>query len=84
MGAAKYLLVAGLCLVLAAGGSLLFSAFDLQWITRYKGSSVEDTITGIIERRNRRTRAYRVSTVFLVVGLSAYVASVVVYMITAL
>ncbi len=80
----KMALIAGLCLVLSAGGSLLLSAFDLQWITRYRGDSMQETLVGIIERRNRRTRSYRLAMLLLVAGLTCYVASVVVFMLTAL
>lgn len=77
----KGAIILGLCLVLSAGGGLLIGAFDLQWITRYKGSSSEDTLIHIISRRNRRTRIYRVATLLLVLGLTSYVASVVIYML---
>ncbi len=79
----KAAIILGLCLVLSAGGGLLIGAFDLQWITRYKGASDDETIIHILERRNRRTRAYRIATLLLVLGLTSYVASVVIYMLGA-
>ncbi len=78
----KAAIIIGLCLVLSAGGGLLVGAFDLQWITRYREGSSDETLIRIIERRNRRTRTYRMATLLLVLGLTSYVASVVIYMLT--
>ena len=61
----KVAIIIGLCLVLSAGGGLLVGAFDLQWITRYRRASSDETLIRIIERRNRRTRTYRVATLLL-------------------
>ncbi len=77
----KTAIIIGLCFVLSAGGGLLVGAFDLQWITRYRGASSDETLIRILERRNRRTRTYRLATLLLVLGLSSYVASVVIYMV---
>ncbi len=77
----KAAIIVGLCLVLSARGGLLVGAFDLQWITRYGEGSSDKTLIRILERRNRRTRTYRMATLLLVLGLSSYVASVVIYMV---
>jgi hypothetical protein len=79
----KVAMVVGLCFVLSAAGCLLVGSFDLQWITRYRGEGVDDTLVHLLERRNRRTRIYRFATLMLVSGLSSYVTSVVVYMLGA-
>ena len=77
----KVAMVVGLCFVLSAAGCLLMGAFDLQWITRYRGDGVDDTLVQLLKRRNRRTRTYRIATVLLVSGLTSYVVSIVVYML---
>jgi hypothetical protein len=74
-------MVAGLCFVLSAAGCLLVGAFDLQWITRYQGNGIDDTLIQLLERRNRRTRTYRFAMLLLVSGLTSYVGSIVVYML---
>ena len=79
----KFAMVVGLCLVLSAAVCLLVGAFDLQWITRYRGDGIDDSLVQLLERRNRRTRIYRIATVMLVSGLTSYVLSVVVYMLGA-
>ncbi len=80
----KVAMVIGLCLALSSGGCLLVGAFDLHWITRYSAGSVDDSLLHIIGIRNRRTRIYRIAMLLLIAGLTSYVASVVVYMLTTL
>lgn len=72
------LLSAGLALVVVSAILLMLGPLQLRWATRRRcGESLDDLLEGLIHLRNVRTRRYHLAVLVLILGLSAYVGSVV-------
>jgi hypothetical protein len=79
--AARWLLAAGIFIVLLSTGSTLIQTLSIRWTTQFKGATPADTLEGIIRNRNRKTRFFALSLTLLVVGLAAYVGSIIVFLL---
>lgn len=78
---AKVMLALGLCFVLGAALVLVMGPLQLRWGTQRRADAVNDSLIGLIERRNARTRKYHVASAILVVGLSGYMGSLLFYLL---
>lgn len=78
---ARYSMALGIVFVLGAVIILLLGGLRIRWTTQFLGSDPEETLIRIIRYRNHKTRLYFVELGLLVIGLSAYVASVVTYLL---
>ena len=78
---ARGLLVFGLSFVLLSALVLVLGPLQLRWGTQRSAESLDDSLVGLIQRRNARTVKYHVASGILVVGLTGYVSSLVVYML---
>jgi hypothetical protein len=78
---ARYSMAFGIVFVLSAVVILLLSGLRIRWTTQFLGDDPRETLTRIIRYRNHKTRLYFVELGLLVIGLTAYVASVVTYLL---
>ena len=80
---ARYSMAVGIVFVLFAVIVLLLGGLRIRWTTQFLGGEPEETLIRIIRYRNHKTRLYFVELALLVVGLTAYVASVITYLLYA-
>jgi hypothetical protein len=78
---ARYSMAFGIVFVLSAVVILLLSGLRIRWTTQFLGDDPRETLVHIIRYRNHKTRLYFVELGLLVIGLTAYVASVVTYLL---
>lgn len=78
---ARYSMVVGIVFVLTALIVLLSGGLRIRWMTQFLGGEPEVTIVRIIRYRNQKTKLYFVELALLVIGMTAYVASVVTYLL---
>ena len=70
----------GLTFVLISAVLILAGPLQLRWATQWRADTVDESLINLIRRRNARTRKYHVAFVFLVIGLSGFVGSVIAYL----
>jgi hypothetical protein len=70
----------GLAFVLVSALIILVGPLRIEWATQMRAGSVGETLLLLIERRNNRTTRYHLASVFLIIGLTGYVASVLEYL----
>ena len=73
----------GLLFILVSAVLMLMGPLQLRWGTRRCMDTIHDSLVHLIVRRNERTRKYHLASIFLIVGLSGYVASLVSFLFTA-
>lgn len=78
----RYAMVLGLVLTLGAMAVALIGALRIRWLTQITADTPAAALTTMIVYREEKTRRYRHSLLLLVAGLTAYVASVVGYMLS--
>ncbi|MBK7257207.1 MAG: hypothetical protein IPI01_05270 [Ignavibacteriae bacterium] len=78
---ARYSMALGIVFVLSAVVILLLGGLRIRWTTQFLGDDPQETLVRIIRYRNHKTRLYFVELGLLVIGLTAYVASVVTYLL---
>lgn len=78
---ARYSMALGIVFVLTAVVILLLGGLRIRWTTQFLGDDPRETLIRIIRYRNHKTRLYFIELGLLVIGLSAYVASVVTYLL---
>ncbi len=77
----RILIINGLFFVLLSAIILLSGPLFIKWVHCFKAETFEETIKALIHRRNVRTRKYEIAVYMLVIGLTAYVSSVITYML---
>jgi hypothetical protein len=78
---ARYSMALGIVFVLSAVVILLLGGLRIRWTTQFLGDDARETLIRIIRYRNHKTKLYFIELGLLVIGLSAYVASVVTYLL---
>jgi hypothetical protein len=73
---AAILLVTGLVCVILSAALGIRGILTVRWTTSFAPCSLESTLVGALELRDRKTRAFGTSLRLLVIGLSLYVASI--------
>jgi len=76
----KVSIVYGLVFVLIAAVMILLGPLQLRWGTRRCAETMQESLFLLIDRRNKRTQRYHLASVFLVIGLTGYVGSVIGYL----
>ncbi len=71
----------GLAFVLLSALILMAGPLRLNWCTRSRSKSLDQSLIKLIEQRNFRTERYHQASVALVVGLIGYVTSVISFLI---
>lgn len=79
---ARISIVFGLALVLLSALILMTGPLRLNWYSRMRSDNVDQSIIKLIEVRNFRTRRYHIASAVLIVGLTAYVTSLISFLIT--
>jgi hypothetical protein len=77
---ARYSMALGIIFVLIGMVLLLLGGLRIRWTTQFYEATPEKTIARIIQYRNSKTRLYFVQLALLVIGLGAYVAAIVTYL----
>ncbi len=70
----------GLAFILVAAVLILMGPLQLRWGTRRCKETIPESLVHLIVRRNERTKKYHLASVFLIVGLTGYVGSVIGYL----
>jgi hypothetical protein len=70
------LALAGL-LEIAAAGTLIGGVLNVRWITQQPGEDLRAWVMTNLRYRDDKTRAYRISTIFILAGMVSYQASVI-------
>ena len=78
---ARYSMAVGIVFVLSSVVILLLGGLRIRWTTQFLGDDPLETLVRIVRYRNMKTRLYFIELGLLVIGLSAYVASVVTYLL---
>ncbi|NOQ95020.1 MAG: hypothetical protein GQ555_00205 [Desulfobacterales bacterium] len=71
----------GLGFVLLSALILMAGPLRLNWCTRSRSKSLDQSLIKLIEQRNFRTERYHQASVALVIGLIGYVTSVISFLI---
>ncbi len=77
----RILIIVGLFFVLLSAIILLSGPLFIKWVHCFRAKTFEETIKALILRRDIRTRKYEIAVYLLVIGLTAYVSSVITYML---
>lgn len=78
---AQTLLAVGLTFVLSAALLLLMGPLRLRWGTQRRMETLDASLVALIVRRNSRTQKYHVASIVLVIGLAAYIGSLLTYIV---
>lgn len=78
--AAAASIVGGLFFIVAATFFLVSGPLRLQWITRTWAGNWKSTALLLLERRNKRTRLFTVSSFCLIVGMGLYMTGLGLYL----
>lgn len=73
---AQYLLVAGLLVSLGSAVWICFNVMPIRWVTGYLEGAPIMAIEAILRRRDQKTKAYRIGSRILCVGLTLYCISI--------
>ncbi len=78
---ARNLLAVGLTFVLSSGLLLVMGPLRLRWGTQRRRATLDESLVALIERRNSRTSKYHVASIVLVIGLAAYIGSLLTFIL---
>ena len=76
----KFFIIFGLTFVILSIVILFTGPLYIQWISQFKAETLEKTVIYLIKRRNKRTIKYRIAKLFLAIGLTGYVISIISYL----
>ena len=78
---AQLCIVAALAFVIVSVSWVFLTVGRICWITSDLGDDTMAALVRIIERRDRRTRAYVIGAVILCIGLALYAASIAIMLL---
>lgn len=81
---ASLCIVAGLVLVLLSAAMTIHGILRVEWTTRVRKGPLEEAVRFALRTRDRKAKAYSAALKVLIVGLTLYVASVVLLLVGAL
>jgi hypothetical protein len=74
---AQWLIVGGIFLVLAGAAAIVWGILQLNWITQFvETADIRPSLLRMLAYRDRKTRAYRLGLILLVMGLTLYVSAI--------
>ncbi len=73
---AQLFVVIGLGLVILAAGICVFGVLNVKWMTLINGDEIEEWLHNTLIYRDRKTKAYKLATFVLLLGLIVYGCSV--------
>ncbi len=68
----QILIITGLGTVLLSAIWVYTRVMGIRWITLEKRETTEKTLYSVLQRRNRKTRAYKIGGIILCIGLVLY------------
>lgn len=71
----------GLLFVLLSVVCIVTGPLRLRWMTAWKAEDMDRTLMDHLERRDFKTRLYKIATACLLIGLTCYLGSVVCYLL---
>ncbi len=75
------LIVAGVALVLLSAGFVCWGVLHLRWLTMQPGQSVRDWLITSLDYRDYKTISYRAALLIMLVGMTAYVAAILIMLL---
>ncbi len=78
---AKWLIISGVILVMAAAATVCFGVLHLCWLTQQPGDELEHWLDRALKYRDRKTRFYRAGIVITMIGLTLYVGSIFIMLL---
>jgi len=75
---AKWLIISGVALVMAAAATVCYGVLHLRWLSQHPGQEIEQWLDTSLAYRDRKTRFYRIGIVMTMIGLTLYVGSIFV------
>lgn len=79
-GYSRFFIAFGLFFVLASVIAIVVGPLRLRWITAWRAESLDETLLGNLQRRDSKTRYYRIATLLLLIGLTGYLLSLIFYL----
>jgi hypothetical protein len=76
---AQVSIIAGLAIILASCLTIFLRVLSVEWvISRHLEAKLQHTLVTIIQSRNRKTRAYRLGSAGVFVGLTVYAFAIAI------
>lgn len=73
---AQWLIVSGIFFVLSGAVAIVWGILRLNWVTQLVGSDIRVALIDMLAYRDRKTRAYRLGLLLLIIGLALYVSAI--------
>lgn len=81
---AKWLIISGVLLVMAAAAVVCLGVLHLRWITQQPGDQTHQWLSRALAYRDRKTRFYRAGILITMLGLILYVGAIFVMLLNPL
>ena len=79
---AQVSIIAGLAIILASCLTIFQRVLSVEWvISRHLEEELQHTLKSVIESRNRKTRAYRLGSAGVFVGLTVYAIAIAIMLL---
>ena len=78
---AQALIVSGVGLVSVGAAIALLFVMPLRWLTSYMNLEPELWLLAALQRRQRKSRAFRLATGFVVIGMVAYLVAIAIMLL---
>jgi hypothetical protein len=72
----RILLISGLAFVLISGAITIWGIISIKWITQFHEENLNNIVFNVLKNRNLKTFYFRISILFLIIGLTMYVISI--------
>lgn len=73
---AQFLIISGLLTCILAATVTMLWVMPIRWLTSYMNTSTDEWLLAAIRRRDRKTRAFRIASILLIIGLTLYGLSI--------
>jgi len=77
----KVLIIAGVGLILVSAAVVCWGVLHLRWLTMQPGQDLRQWLITSLKYRDYKTSSYRVALFIMLVGLVAYVASIILMLL---
>ena len=79
---AQVSIIAGLVIILASCLTIFLRVLSVEWvISRHLQDKLQHTLVRVIESRNRKTRAYRLGSAGVFIGLTVYAVAIAIMLL---
>ena len=79
---AQVSIIAGLAIIMASCLTIFLRVLSVEWvISRHLEEKLQHTLVSVIESRNRKTRAYRLGSAGVFVGLTVYAIAIAIMLL---